>query len=111
MHKARFLRPRLARQNFGERRLPLHQLLQRRLNVVERLEVMHELGTPTQLTGRLRTAQQKHAKKGTFSTSEVEYLLLAVLIFRVDAIRSSRRSRQAMFLQAAERIPHSIFVK
>src|SRR3984885_581954 len=86
MRIARLLDSRLPRQNFHQRRLALHQLLQGGLHVVERFEMVHALRAPAQFARSLRTTEEKYAEDSGLSTREVENFLRAVLVFGDAAV-------------------------
>ena len=56
---ARFLRARLPREHRDERRLALHQPLQRGLHDAQVVEFVHAVGAAAQFAGCLRAAEQQ----------------------------------------------------
>src|SRR5205814_6072281 len=81
--------PGLARKNFDERRLALHQVLQTGLHGAEVVERVHAFGAGAKLAGRLRTAKEQDAKDGDFVAIEIEGFLEAVFVLGDAAVRGA----------------------
>src|SRR5258708_28421150 len=78
MRVARLFGARLARKNFGERGLALHQMLHAGLHGAQVVEGMHALGARAKFAGSLRSAQQQDAEYGDLVTIKVESFLETV---------------------------------
>src|SRR5438874_1051630 len=91
--------PGLARKHTNQRRLTLHQLLQRGLNVVKAFEAVHSFPTAAQFAGSLRPTEKKHAKDRNLAPIEIEDFLQTVFILCYAAVSSSRGASKALLLQ------------
>src|ERR1700690_1871380 len=111
MHVTRLFGSRLPRQNFCERGLSLHQLLQGGLDVVERFEMVHALGASAKFAGSLRTAEEKDAEYGGFGAGEVEDFLGAVLVLGDAAVSTAGGAGQPILLKAVECVTDGILVE
>ena len=93
-----FLGSGLAGKHAHQWRLPLHQTLQSGLHVVQGFEAIHALGTPTKLTRRLRSTQQKDANQSNFPTIKIKNFLEPVFVFSYAAVGAASWASQAFFL-------------
>jgi len=108
---ARLLGARLARKNFDERRLALHQVLKAGLHGAEVVERMHALGAGANLAGGLRTAQQQNAKNSDFVAIEVEGFLEAVFVLGDAAVRGADGADQGLSVERMQGLADGSFVE
>src|SRR5207248_5498671 len=91
--------PGLARKHTNQRRLALHQLLQRGLNVVKGFETVHAFPTAAQFAGGLRPTKKKDANDRNLTPIEIEDFLQTVFVLCYAAVSSSSGTRKALLLQ------------
>src|ERR1700730_1771362 len=101
MYIARFLCARLPSENLDQRRLAVHQALQRGLHFAQIIKVMHALDAAAKLARGLRTTEQQLAENGSFATIEVEGFLQAMFVLGDAAVGSADRARQRIIVQYA----------
>ena len=101
----------LARQDCGQRRLTLHQLLQSGQHVREFVEAVHPLGPSAQLAGGLGAAQQQHTEQRRLGAAEVEGLAQPVLVLGDAAVCRARAARQALVFEAVQGLAHLFLIK
>src|SRR5205814_10099482 len=111
MRVTRLLGAGLARKNFDERRLALHQMLQTGLHGVQIVERMHALGARAEFAGRLRAAQEQDAKDGDLVAIEVEGLLEAAFVLGDAAVRSADGTDQRLSVERMQGLPDGGFVE
>src|SRR5579885_624547 len=99
MHVARFFCAGLARQDGGQWWFAMRQTVERCDDVVERVEVVHAIGTTPEFSRCLWPAQKKDANDGNFPPVEVKYFLQPVLVFCNPAVGSAGRTGQSFFLK------------
>jgi hypothetical protein len=79
MDEAGFLGAWLAREDFDERGLALHEEIESGVYSVEIVELVEALGASAELAGGLRAAEKEDAEEGYFVAVEIEDVLEAVL--------------------------------
>ena len=108
---ARLLGAGLAGQNFDERGLALHQMLQAGLHGTQVVELVHAFSTATKLAGRLRAAQQQDTKDSDLMTIEVEGFLEAVLVLSHPAVCGADIANQGLSIQRIQGLANGRFVE
>src|ERR1700740_1810858 len=89
----------LARKNFDEWRLALHQMLEAGLHGAQVVERMHAFGAGAKFAWSLRTAHEQNAENGNFVAIEVEGFLEAVLVLGDAAVRSTDGTHQGLSIE------------
>ena len=84
--EASFLGAGLAREDFDERGLALHEEIESGVDGVEIVELVETVGAGAELAGGLWAAEKEDTKKGDFVAVEVEGFLEAVLEFGDAAV-------------------------
>src|ERR1700679_1145519 len=72
MGVARLLRAGLARENFDERWLAIHQQVERGMNTIQIVERIEAFGSRAQFAGGLRAAEQEDADQGDLVPVKIE---------------------------------------
>ena len=111
MRVARLLGAGLARKNFDEWGLALHQVLQTGLHRAQVVERMHALGAGAEFSGSLRTAQQQNAEDGDFVAIEIKSFLETVLVLGDPTVRSADRTHQGLSIERMQGLPDGGFVE
>jgi len=111
MRVARLLGAGLARKNFDERGLTLHQVLQAGLHGAEIVERMHAFGAGAEFAGRLRAAQQQNTKDGNFVTIEIEGFLEAVFVLGDAAVRGADGADEGLAIERMQGLADGGFVE
>ena len=111
MHVARLLGAGLARQNFDERRLAFHQVLQAGLHGVEIVERMHAFGASAEFAGSLRATQQQNAEDSDFVAIEIESFLEAVFVLGDAAVRGADGADQGLSIERMQGLANGGFVE
>ncbi len=101
----------LARKNFDEGRLALHQMLQAGLHGAQVVERMHALGASAQFAGGLRTAQQQDTEDGDFVAVEIEGFLETVLVLGDAAVRGADGADQGLSIERMQGVANGGFVE
>ena len=99
MRIAGFLGSGLAGQDGGQRRLALHQLLQRGKDFANLVEAVQSLSPAAQLAGSLRAAQEQHADQRRLRAAEVEGLAQPVLVLGDAPVSGARAAGQLQLFQ------------
>src|ERR1700753_4341520 len=111
MQRARLLRARLSGQHSHQRRIAVDQLLQRRLNIGEFIEIVKPFGASAKLTKSLRPAQQQHAKNSDFTTPKVIRLREPVFILCNATLGTAHCSAQSLIVESMQRLAYGFFVE
>ena len=86
MSVAGFFRSGLASEQLYERRLAIHQKVERGVDGVQVFERIKPIGAGAKFAGRLRAAKEEDANQGSFVAMEVEDVSEAMLVFGDAAI-------------------------
>lgn len=89
----------------------MRQAVERCDDVVERVEVVHTIGTTPEFSRCLWPAQKKDANDRDFPPVEVEYFLQPVLVFCNPAVGSARGTGQSFLLKRAESVADGVLVE
>lgn len=81
MSVAGFFRSGLASEQLYERRLAIHQKVERGVDGVQVFERIKPIGAGAEFAGRLRAAKEEDANQGSFVAMEVEDVSEAMLVF------------------------------
>ncbi len=111
MGVARLLGAGLARQNFDEGRLALHQVLQAGLHGAEIVERMHAFGARAKFAGSLRATQQQNGEDSDFVAIEIESFLEAVFVLGDAAVRSAYGADQGLSIERMQSLADGGFVE
>ena len=101
----------LARKNFDEWRLALHQVLQAGLHGAQVVERTHALGAGAKLAGSLRAAQEQDAENGDLVAIEVEGFLEAMLVLGDAAVRGADGTDQGLPVERMQGLADGGFVE
>ncbi len=111
MRVASLLGAGLARKNFDEWRLALHQMLKAGLHGTQVVEWMHTLGAGAELAGGLRAAQQQDAEDGDLVTIKVEGFLEAMLVLGDAAVGGADGTNEGLSVQGMQGLADGGFVE
>ena len=111
MDVAGFFGAGLAREDFGEGRLALHQMVQAGLDGRQIVETMHALGAGAKLAGSLRPAEEQDAEDSDFVAVEIEGLLKTMLILGDAAVRGADGTDQGLAVEGVEGLADGSFVE
>jgi hypothetical protein len=101
------LRAGLAREDLDDGRIVFHEALQRGVDFIQVIEVVHAFGTAAEFAGSLRATQKQFAEDGGFETREVEGFLKAMLVFCDAAIHVVSAAGKVFFGEGAQGILNS----
>ncbi len=111
MRVASFFGARLARENFHERWLALHQVLQARLHGAQIVKRMHALGARAEFAGGLRAAQEQDGEDGDLVTIKVEGFLEAMLVLSDAAVRGTDGTDEGLAVERMQGLADGGFVE
>src|SRR5712692_1065367 len=111
MRVTRLFGAELARKNFCEWRLALHQMLQAGLHGAQVVEGMHAFGAGAKFAGSLRSAKQQDAENGSLVTIEIECLLEAVFVLGDTAVRGADGADQGLAVEGMQSLADGGFVE
>ena len=111
MRVSRFFGARLARENFDERGLALHQMLQAGLHGAQVVEGMHAFGAGAKFAWGLGSTQQQDAENGGLVTIEIEGLLEAVLVLGHAGVQGAHGADQGLSVQRMQGLADGGFVE
>jgi hypothetical protein len=107
---ASFLRARLPGEKLDQRRLALHQPLQRGLHDAQVVKLVHAVRATAKFARGLRASQQQFAQDGGLVAGEVEGFLKAVLVLGDATDHIVSWSRQFFFIEAAQSFADGVFI-
>ncbi len=107
---AEFLSARLTGQNLHERRLTIHEQVQRGVNRGEVVKSIEAIGAGAKLAGSLRTAEKQDAEQSDLVAVKIENLREAVFELGDAAIGCSG-TREALLIERMERAANGVFVE
>ena len=81
---------RLAREDFDEGRLAVHEQVEGGVNCGEIVELIEAIGAGAEFAGSLRAAEKEHAEQGDFVTVEIEDFREAVFKLGDAAVGGGR---------------------
>ncbi len=110
MGVAGLLCARLAREDFDEGRLPVHEQGEGGVNGGEIVELIEAIGAGAEFTGSLRAAEEEHAEQCNFVAMEVEDFGKAVFELG-DAAVGGGGACEALLAQRMERVANGVFVE
>ena len=110
MGVAGLLCARLAREDFDEGRLAVHEQVEGGVNGGEIVELIEAIGAGAEFAGSLRAAEKEHAEQGDFVAVEIEDFREAVFELG-DAAVGGSRACQALLAQRMERAADGVFVE
>jgi hypothetical protein len=110
MSVAGFLGARLAWEDSDERRIALHQQVERGVDGAEIVKLVEALAAGAEFAGSLRAAEDQDAEEGDFVAMEVESFLEAMLELG-DAAVSGGGTGQAELVERVESAADGIFVE
>ncbi len=110
MSVAGFFRSGLASEQLYERRLAIHQKVERGVDGVQVFERIKPIGAGAKFAGRLRAAEEQDADQGGFVAMEVEDVGEAMLVFG-DAAVGGGGAGEALFGERVEGAADGLFVE
>ena len=110
MRVAGFFGAGLAREKFHERRLSIHQEVERGVDGVQIVELVEAIGPRAEFAGRLRTAEEEDAEKRDLVAMEVENVGEAVFELG-DAAVGGSRTGEALLRERMESSADGVFVE
>jgi len=100
----------LAREKFDERRLSIHQEIERGVDGVQIVELVEAVGPGAEFAGRLRTAEEEDAYERDLVAMEVEDIGEAVFELG-DAAVGGSRTGEALLRERMESAADGLFVE
>ena len=110
MRVAGFFGARLAREDFDERRLTIHQEVERGVDGVQVVELVEAIGARAEFAGSLRTAEEEDAEQGDFVAVEIEDVCEAMFELG-DAAVGGGGAGEALLLERMESAADGVFVE
>ena len=110
MGVAGLLGARLAREDFDEGRLTVHEQIEGGVNGGEIVELIEAIGAGAEFAGSLRAAEKEHAEQGDFVAVEIEDFREAVFELG-DAAVGGGRACEALLAQRMERAADGVFIE
>jgi len=108
---AGFLGAWLAREDFDEGRVALHEVVEAGVDGAEIVEVVHAFGAGAEFAGGLRAAEEEDAEDGDFVAIEIEGFLETVLVLGDAAIRGADGAHQGLAVERVQSLADGGFVE